>query len=390
MRSDRPVQVVAEEAQGLLAELNQADLSGLTDGEITELVQVSATLAKLADSALVRAAGRLDTRRAWVAHGAQSGAAWVAWQCGLSRARAGAALKCARQLRAMPGVEAAFVAGQLSVEHVRLLAHAHRADPEGFADDEHRLVEAAGRLLFSGFERAVRYWVQLRAPDDAEADAAALHEQRRLDASSTFEGVVVVDALLDPIGGQIFLRELQRLEQELFEADWAQARERLGEGATAADLARTPKQRRADALRIMAERSAAKPAGAVEPRVLLHVLAGHHSVNRMCELSNGTVVTPGQVLPLLDQADVERAIFDGPSKVIDLGVRRRLFTGATRTAVQLTHPRCDHPSCDEPAERCEIDHIIPWEHGGLTTQANGRCYCRFHHRWHHRQHPPAA
>ncbi|MGQ0434977.1 MAG: hypothetical protein ACT452_21525 [Microthrixaceae bacterium] len=43
-----------------------------------------------------------------------------------------------------------------------------------------------------------------------------------------------------------------------------------------------------------------------------------------------------------------------------------------------------------PAERCEIDHIVPYEEGGLTVQTNGRCYCRFHHRWHHRQRRPAA
>jgi hypothetical protein len=110
----------------------------------------------------------------------------------------------------------------------------------------------------------------------------------------------------------------------------------------------------------------------------------------MCELSSGTVVTPGQVVPELRWADVARVIFDGPSRVIDVGVRQRLFTGATRTAVERRDQRCQHPGCDEPAERCEIDHIVPFEDGGLTIQINGRCYCRFHHRWHHRRLGPAA
>ena len=199
-----------------------------------------------------------------------------------------------------------------------------------------------------------------------------------MDCSETFEGTVVLDALLDPLTGAIVARELARLEQELFEADWTDARERLGDAATAHDLARTPKQRRADALRIMAERSAAKPPDATEARVLLQVLIGHGSVERLCELSNGTVLTPGQVLPVLDRADVERVVFDGPSKVIDVGVRRRLFTGGTRTAVHARDRGCTHPSCDEPLDRCQIDHIIPWSLGGLTTQANGHDHCRFH------------
>ena len=125
----------------------------------------------------------------------------------------------------------------------------------------------------------------------------------------------------------------------------------------------------------MAERSAAKPADAVEPRVLLHVVAGTESVERMCELSNGSVVTPGQIVPLLRWADVARVIFDGPSRVLDVGVRQRVFGGATRVAVERRDQRCQHPSCDVPAERCEIDHVVPFDEGGLTVQANGRCYC---------------
>jgi len=179
-------------------------------------------------------------------------------------------------------------------------------------------------------------------------------------------------------------------ERELFEADWAEARARCGDAAVAADLARTPKQRRADALRIMAERSAAKPAEATEARVLLQVLVGHESVDRLCELSNGTVVTPGQLLPVLDRAEVERVIFDGPSKVIDVGVRRRLFSGATRTAIHARDRGCTHPSCSEPLDRCQIDHVIPYCQGGLTTQDNGTDQCRFHN--HHKggRPPPQA
>jgi hypothetical protein len=377
-------------AHALLVEANGRDVTELTDGEVVEATVLATEVAKLADAAQVRVLVRLDVSRAWADDGARSGAAWVAWHCRLSQSRAGALLKCGRQLREMPAVETAMLAGRITVDHVRLLAAAHRADAEAFAADEARLIDAAERLLFSSFERVIRYWTYAHAPDRCEADAATLHDERRLDASRTLDGIVVVDALLDPITCEIFLRELERLEAAEFEADWAEARDRLGDTATAADLRRTPKQRRADALRTMATRSAAKPADATEPRVLLHVVAGAESVERMCELSSGSVVTPGQVLPELHWADVARVVFDGPSRVIDVGVRQRVFTGATRTAVERRDQRCQHPSCDEPAERCEIDHIVPYEDGGMTIQVNGRCYCPFHHRWHHRRSEPAA
>jgi len=37
-------------------------------------------------------------------------------------------------------------------------------------------------------------------------------------------------------------------------------------------------------------------------------------------------------------------------------------------------------SCDVPFDRGEIDHVVYFEHGGETTQDNGRCGCRHHHR----------
>lgn len=382
MGTDLPPDVVAKEARAALADLASRDLTGLTDAEIEDHAVTTAELLRLAEAAHVAALARLDTSGAWAPSGARSAAHYIGWKGHLPLPRAAALQRCGRQLRDLPATAEAFAAGAITVDHVRLLAYAHGRSPEAFAADEARLVDRAASLLFSSFETTIRYWVHHHDADGCEADAASQRAERRVDCSETFEGTVVIDALLDPLTGGIVARELLRLEQQLFEADWAEARERVGEGACAADLARTPKQRRADALRLMAERSAAKPADATGPRVLLQVLVGHESVERLCELSNGTVVTPGQLLPILDRADVERVVFDGPSKVIDVGVRRRLFTGATRTAVHARDRGCTHPSCDEPLDRCQVDHVIPWSCGGLTTQANGEDKCRFHN--HHK------
>jgi len=312
------------------------------------------------------------------------------WRCGIQRGRAMAFLRCARELRDMPATETALMRGEITTDHVRLLVDAKQLSPDAFADHEAKLVGLAATLRVAQFEKALAYWKQLADPDLVEDTAQAAFDRREAHASTTLDATVVVDALLDPVGGAIFLRELERIEQGLFEADWADARTRLGDTACETDLARSPRQRRADAMRIMAERSAAKPPGAVEPRVLLQVLVGEESLGRVCELSNGRVVTPGQLVPHLDKADVERIIFDGPSKVIDVGVRRRLFQGATRAAVQVRDRGCAHDSCDAPIDRCQIDHITPWADGGHTTQANGQSLCAFHNRRKGRQPPPAA
>ena len=81
------------------------------------------------------------------------------WKCAMCRARASACVVTARALRSMPLVEAAMLAGDLTMDHVRLLAKAQATAPEAFAEDgEERLIGLAGVLRFSQFETAVRYW----------------------------------------------------------------------------------------------------------------------------------------------------------------------------------------------------------------------------------------
>jgi 5-methylcytosine-specific restriction endonuclease McrA len=89
-------------------------------------------------------------------------------------------------------------------------------------------------------------------------------------------------------------------------------------------------------------------------------------------------------------ADVQRIIFDGPSNVIEVGRRRRLFVGSIRGAVLVRDRGCQHPSCDAPLDRCEVDHIHPWCDGGETTLANGEALCDWHNRRKGRMPRPAA
>ncbi|MGI9079571.1 MAG: DUF222 domain-containing protein, partial [Acidimicrobiales bacterium] len=196
----------------------------------------------------------------------------------------------------------------------------------------------------------------------------------------SFDGMWFLDGALDPVTGAIVAEELKRIDAELFASDWAEAKARVGDGVSMADLARTPAQRRADALGEMATRSASVAPGARRPEPLFSVIVGYEAFTRLCELADATVVSPGSLVPWFDQAWVERVVFDGPSRVIDVGVPRRLFGGATRRAVELRDRQCFHPYCDTPAADCDIDHVQPWSAGGPTTQDNGRLACGFHNR----------
>jgi hypothetical protein len=191
-----------------------------------------------------------------------------------------------------------------------------------------------------------------------------------------------VRGTLGPISGTFFLNELERIEQQLFEADWADARDRVGDTATVDDLARTSAHRRHDALVEMARRSAARPQGAAPARPLISVLVGYETFGgSICELGDGTVIPPSSMSSLLDEADIERIVFDGPSRPIDLGQRTRFFSAAQRRVVEVRDRHCQHPSgCDVKAESCQVDHIVEYTDGGATSVDNARLLCPVHNR----------
>jgi hypothetical protein len=199
----------------------------------------------------------------------------------------------------------------------------------------------------------------------------------------------VGDFTLDPISGTIVSNVLKRIDTELFEADWAEAKARVGREPTIGDLTRTPAQRRADALVEMATRAASAPKDARRPAPLFSVLVGWETLSGpVCELADGSVLAPGSLAPWLDRALLERVVFDSPSRVIDVGVARRLFVGATRRAVELRDRHCTGPFCEIGFDDCEVDHVIPWAAGGPTSQDNGRLACGFHNRADQKRRPP--
>ncbi len=288
----------------------------------------------------------------------------------------------------MPATEEAWLGGDVGHAQVECLAGVRRrVGGESFDPDEAQLVGYARTLSHRRFGRALAYWTQAADPEGVEEDAQAQREARRLHLSQSFEGTWFAEGVLDPLSSEAVSGVLHGIEEELFRSDWAEAKARVGEGVSTRDLARTPAQRRADALVEMARRAAAVPPGARPPQPLLSVVVGYETfAGRVCELASGTVVSPGALLPWLSEAWVERVVYEGPDRIRNVGVRRRLFAGATRRAVEVRDRECYSEFCEEPAQGCEIDHVVPYAAGGLTVEDNGRPACAFHNR--HRQRPP--
>jgi hypothetical protein len=345
-------------------------------------------------AATARLTAASDARQVWAGDGSRSCGAWVARRCRLPVGQARAGVWLGRRLRAMPATAEAFATGDIGQRHAAVLASlAGGRTAECYARDEVMLVGFACKMAWPDFCRAVEYWRQCADPDGGERDAAHDQALRRVHLAEGLRGTGHLEGLLTPLGRVTVVGALGRIEQELFEADWASARAEHGGAATACHLSRTPAQRRHDALVEMARRAVAAAPDGKRPRPLVSVLVGYETFKgRICEFADGTVTTPGTVASLLDVALIERVVFDGPSRVIDLG-RARRFTGAVRRALEVRDRHCTHPGCDLPTQRCQGDHIQPWSDGGSTTGDNGQLRCGHHNRWRWRYgdgDPPAA
>jgi len=368
--------------------LVDADVSSLADAESIKLLERE--LSRF-EAIVTKAVAAFDASGDWANDGAKGAAPWVATACRLPRAAARRQVRRGRMMRHLPEVTEAWERGHLSSAHLDLVASLRReGTEEALSRDEPLLVRQAKSLRFEQFARAVAYWDQMADPDGAEEAAEAQRARRDVYLEASFNGMFLGKMTLDPVAGAIVAGELGRIEQEFFEADWARAKAECGENASIADLWRTPAQRRADALVEMASRSALVPPEGRRPAPLFSVLVDWPTLSgRICELAEGIVVTPGSLVPWLGLADFERAVMDSKGRV-EVSVTSRLFSGATRRAVELRDRQCVHPFCDLEGHRCEVDHVVPWAAGGRTTQDNGRLLCSFHNRLRNRERPPPA
>ncbi|KUI29903.1 hypothetical protein AU196_03165 [Mycobacterium sp. IS-1742] len=102
---------------------------------------------------------------------------------------------------------------------------------------------------------------------------------------------------------------------------------------------------------------------------------------RPCPQDSGVAVLPGgKVLPLVALAEairngaaIKQLWLPGPDPEPHYRPSAKLAA-----FVRARDLFCRFPGCDVPAERCDIDHVVPWPYGP-THASNLNCKCRTHH-----------
>jgi len=385
---------------GSLKQLADADIGSLPGEDLIALAVAATEAAARLESIETRIAGAIDQSGIWAEEQHRSAAALLTKRCGNRDPETHRRdVTAARRLAHMPLAQKAYADGRITIRHVKKLGECVQSQFDGqFEAFEEELVGYAEELPYPDFVRLVDQWKRW-ANDALDEETERKDERaRELHLARSFKNRGILKGVLTPLARSILSAELQRLERKLFDADWAEATERLGEGnVKASDLKRTSAQRRHDAMVWMAKRSGvADGIELASPTVYVHTTpedvvealeadagigpeARTRFTDSMRELEDGTPISRRLLLRLLIQAKVRRLVFAPDGEVLDMGRTARWFSKAQREAIAARDRWCTC-MCGLSSRFCEIDHVIEYRDGGETDVSNGKPRDRTSHR----------
>jgi hypothetical protein len=112
-------------------------------------------------------------------------------------------------------------------------------------------------------------------------------------------------------------------------------------------------------------------------------LGGQLAAKGICELFDGTPISPDTVRRLACDADIIPMVLGSRGEVLNQGRRIYLPTVAQRHAVAIRDRHCAFPGCRRPAKWTDVHHIVPFRPGsrtgGRTDLDNLILLCDKHH-----------
>ncbi|HEX5018306.1 MAG TPA: DUF222 domain-containing protein [Actinomycetes bacterium] len=327
-------------------------------------------------------------------------ASWMRHRCRLAPAEASARAGVANSLAETSPARCAVRGGAISWRHAQVIAQTLPKVPAERRDEAERaLLDKASKLDPGQLRRVADRLVHCFDRDAAEEASIRRWQRRGLSVAETYDGMVSVSGLLDPLTGATLLTALAaRTRPRSGGVDHGDGHATASEGgrdARDAKDARTPAQRRADALaEICSEWLAFGETGVVggaRPHVSVIVrqetlAAGQAAATEAGQLSWVGPVTATEAQLISCDSVVSRVVLSGESHVIDVGRATRTIPPALRRAVAARDGTCVGPGCQRLPEQCDVHHIVFWEHGGETSRENTVLLCRYHHQLVHRYH----
>ncbi|MCY3547641.1 MAG: DUF222 domain-containing protein, partial [Gemmatimonadetes bacterium] len=182
-----------------------------------------------------------DRREGW-ADAFDSCAEWLAWRTGRTLATCRENVRVAHALEDLPKTSARMKAGRLSYAKARAITRVATPETEG------KLLDYADKGSAAAVERMVREVRHLSRDGEIGAEEAR-HRRRAFSVFIDVDGTYVVRGRLEPEAGAVLMRAVEAANDALYRAEDPDARPRS-------------RQRRADAIGLVAERALAAGLGA--------------------------------------------------------------------------------------------------------------------------------
>ncbi len=351
----------------------------------TQLRDALATLARV-ESAVAAAQARLTVA---VDERGDDGAALEQTASGRSSRDSTRRTRRARALTELPPVADALARGAITPEHADLLVGAADRTSAAAVAADSDLLDLMATEPVDIARRRVQAWVaRHESTSRAETRLQRLRERRRagwwVDHG---DGLTHVHVRLDPVAGAAVTRALEAETDRLWRHD--------GGRDGSPDEARTPQQRRADAVVALLTGSPART-GDPAPRsgggIAVELVVSVDLADLLDRSGAGSirVLDTGPLpRPVLDEilrchpgsVHVRGLVFDGAGRPLWLGRRRRLASDDLRLVLALRDQGC--VSCGAPTTRCDAHHVVTWARQGTTDPDNlvllcSRCHARTH------------
>jgi hypothetical protein len=316
-----------------------------------------------------RSARAFQVQGGHLADGSPGVVSWLRQNCKMSGTSAADRVCVGKELESLPHTAESLAAGRLGFQSAAVICHLYEQAAEQREHlDEEALVfhaEQMGVAQVRDLCRRVRYVVD---PDGSQRDEEFNLSRRRLHISPLADGMHVLDAILDPVGGAAVKTALEALA-----------------GSGPRDE-RKHSQRMADALVEMAHHAMDEGLLPVKKGVRAHLnvsttleaLRGLPGAEGASELES-MPISQKTLERLCCDCTVSRVMF-AESVPIDVGRATRTIHPATRRALRERDKHCRWRGCDRPINWTTPHHLEFWGRGGGTNAPNLLSLCWFHHR----------
>ena len=346
-----------------------------------------------------------DRRGGWK-DGFGSCAEWLAWKIGIKIGPARERVRAARALENLPQTAGALREGSISYAKVRALTRV--ATPES----EAKLLEFARAGSAANLEQMVRMWKKLSRDEELTAEQAR-HRSRAFSVFVDGDGMYVVKGRLEPEVGAVLMRAVEAASDALFRGEDGANDARPEAKARDPRIEKTdprpePKQRRADAVGLLAERALAMGFGDGEPRDSRNGSEPDPRPEARPRIESGSRAERYQVMvhcdaaTLAEEGEPGRSDLDGirvsaetsrrmacdaavvamvhakDGSMLSVGRRTRTIPPHIRRALEERDRGCRFPGCG--CRFTEAHHVKHWADGGETSLGNTVLLCRRHHR----------